>query len=153
MLFERLPPQLQELIASSYMDELKHLDGIDPDEITLDAIRSNLQGEDINDEDISDPFTDELFDSLKDVNGDGDPDVAVADTNDNGSPDTAVVTADSKSEEKEAVKEAKKQLDDADSKNEKTSTGKTKKELSDKEHVVSDARQKNIISALIDHRF
>lgn len=82
-----------------------------------------------------------------DVNGDGDTDVTITDTNGNGKPDTAVVTADSEKEQKEAVKAAKDELDV----DEQTSTGKTKKELDDQ--TISDMRQKNVLSALLDHRF
>ena len=98
---------------------------------------------------------------VEDVNGDGDTDVATADTNGNGEKDTAVVTADTKPEEKEAVKTAKKEL--GVNKKDKTSTGKTKGELEDKKDVVSDekkkdmtcsdATQKNIMAALLDHRY
>lgn len=97
----------------------------------------------------------------EDVNGDGDNDVATADTNGNGEKDTAVVTADSEPEKKEAVKAAKEDL--GLDKEDKTSTGKTKSELEDKNDVVSDekkkdmtcsdATQKNIMAALLDHRF
>ena len=100
----------------------------------------------------------------EDVNGDGDTDVATADTNGNGEKDTAVVTADSEPEKKEAVKAAKKEL--GVDKKDKTSTGKTKGELEDKpkendvvsdkkkkDMTCSDATQKNIMAALLDHRF
>ena len=100
----------------------------------------------------------------KDVNGDGDTDVATADTNGNGEKDTAVVTADSEPEKKEAVKAAKEDL--GLDKEDKTSTGKTKGELEDepkekdvvsdekkKDMTCSDATQKNIMAALLDHRF
>lgn len=89
--------------------------------------------------------------SIKDVNNDGDPDVQTADTNGNGEPDTAVVTADSEKEEKDAVKAAKEELN-IDG-NDKTSTGKTKAELTDEQKTVSDSRQKNILGALLEHRF
>jgi len=99
--------------------------------------------------------------SKTDVNGDGDTDVATADTNGNGEKDTAVVTADSEPEKKEAVKAAKEDL--GLDKKDKTSTGKTKGELEDDKDVVSDekkkdmtcsdATQKNIMAALLDHRF
>lgn len=124
-------------------------------------------------EDIDNP---DLWETSEDVNGDGDTDIQTLDTNDNGTPDTAIVTADSDTEEKEAVKTAKDKLG-LDGKD-KTSTGKTKEELDDetlsdekqkdKKHpadctcaeckksklqVLSDVRQKNIIGALLDHRF
>lgn len=114
--------------------------------------------------------------TTEDVNGDGDTDVVTADTNGNGKKDTAVVTADSEPEKKEAVKAAKEDL--GLDKKDKTSTGKTKGELEDKpkmgpapwtddykktKNVVSDekkkdmtcsdATQKNIMAALLDHRF
>lgn len=82
-----------------------------------------------------------------DANGDGDTDVTIIDTNDNGKPDTAIMTADSTKELKEAIKAAKDELDV----DEQTSTGKTKKELDDQ--TVSDMRQKNVLSALLEHRF
>lgn len=118
---------------------------------------------------------------VADVNGDGDADVSMADTNGNGEPDMAVVDADSKEEEKQAVEEAKDKLSGKD--DDITSTGKTEEELSDskptgvsdkkkkdvkkdvscdgdcppakknKEENVSDLRQKNIVSALMDLRF
>lgn len=100
----------------------------------------------------------------EDVNGDGDTDVVTADTNGNGEKDTAVVTADSEPEKKEAVKAAKEDL--GLDKEDKTSTGKTKGELEDepkesdvvsdekkKDMTCSDATQKNIMAALLDHRF
>lgn len=100
----------------------------------------------------------------KDVNGDGDTDVVTADTNGNGEKDTAVVTADSEPEKREAVKAAKEDL--GLDKKDKTSTGKTKGELEDepkekdvvsdekkKDMTCSDATQKNIMAALLDHRF
>ena len=97
----------------------------------------------------------------EDVNGDGDTDVVTADTNGNGEKDTAVVTADSEPEKKEAVKAAKEDL--GLDKKDKTSTGKTKGELEKDKDVVSDekkkdmtcsdATQKNIMAALLDHRF
>lgn len=97
----------------------------------------------------------------RDVNGDGDTDVVTADTNGNGEKDTAVVTADSEPEKKEAIKAAKEDL--GLDKKDKTSTGKTKGELEKDKDVVSDekkkdmtcsdATQKNIMAALLDHRF
>jgi len=83
-----------------------------------------------------------------DVNGDGDSDVITADTNGNGEKDTAIIAGDTAKEEKDAVKAAKEDLGmDGD---EQTSTGKKKGELDDEDDwtVVSDERQKNIISAL-----
>lgn len=82
-----------------------------------------------------------------DVNDDGDADVTIIDTNDNDKPDTAIITADSKKEQRDAIKAAKDELDV----DEQTSTGKTKKELDDQ--TVSDMRQKNVLSALLEHRF
>lgn len=100
----------------------------------------------------------------EDVNSDGDTDVVTADTNGNGEKDTAVVTADSEPEKKEAIKAAKEDL--GLDKEDKTSTGKTKGELEDepkendvvsdekkKDMTCSDATQKNIMAALLDHRF
>ena len=86
-------------------------------------------------------------DYIFDVNGDGDTDLLITDTNDDGKPDTAIMTADSTKEQKEAIKAAKDELDV----DEQTSTGKTKKELDDQ--TVSDMRQKNVLSALLEHRF
>lgn len=83
-----------------------------------------------------------------DVNGDGDSDVITADANGNGEKDTAIVAGDNAKEEKDAVEAAKEDLGmDGD---EQTSTGKKKGELDDEDDwtVVSDERQKNIISAL-----
>lgn len=149
--------------------------GIDPETYVRDRQSDYNRGFDaaLTSEDgtcpagMGDAFEDGWSDGLmnrpetEDVNSDGDTDVATADTNGNGEKDTAVVTADSEPEKKEAVKAAKEDL--GLDKKDKTSTGKTKGELEDDKDVVSDekkkdmtcsdATQKNIMAALLDHRF
>lgn len=112
-----------------------------------------------DDGDGGDDFDD--FDTTKlhshhDTNGDGDDDLHIIDSSDNGKADTAIITADDPEEDKSASKVAKEKLDI----DEKTSTGKSKKELLERlyptvktEDVVSDNRQKNILSALVDMKF
>lgn len=116
-----------------------------PDDVNVKGIRAML-GDNIVDDIMSDIDNPDLWKQV-DVNGDGDTDVTIIDTNDSGKPDTAIVTTDSMKEQKEAVKAAKDELDI----NEQTSTGKTKKELGGQ--TVSDMRQKNVLSALLEHRF
>ena len=116
-----------------------------PDDVNVKGIRAML-GDNIVDDIMSDIDNPDLWEQV-DVNDDGDTDLHITDTNGDGKPDTAIVTADSTKEQKEAIKAAKDELDI----NEQTSTGKTKKELDNQ--TVSDMRQKNVLSALLEHRF
>lgn len=116
-----------------------------PDDINVKGIRAML-GDNIVDDIMSDIDNPDLWKQV-DVNDDGDTDLQITDTNGDGKPDTAIVTADSMKEQKEAIKAAKDEFDV----DEQTSTGKTKKELDDQ--TVSDMRQKNVLSALLEHRF
>lgn len=118
-----------------------------PDDVNVNVkgIRAML-GDNIVDDIMSDIDNPDLWKQV-DVNDDGDTDLLITDTNDDGKPDTAIMTADSTKEQKEAIKAAKDELDV----DEQTSTGKTKKELDDQ--TVSDMRQKNVLSALLEHRF
>ena len=116
-----------------------------PDDVNVKGIRAML-GDNIVDDIMSDIDNPDLWEQV-DVNDDGDTDLHITDTNGDGKPDTAIVTADSTKEQKEAIKAAKDELDV----DEQTSTGKTKKELDDQ--TVSDMRQKNVLSALLEHRF
>lgn len=120
-------------------------DDVIPDDVNVKGIRAML-GDNIVDDIMSDIDNPDLWEQV-DVNDDGDTDLHITDTNDNGKPDTAIVTADSMKEQKEAIKAAKDEFDV----DEQTSTGKTKKELDDQ--TVSDMRQKNVLSALLEHRF
>ena len=120
-------------------------DDVIPDDVNVKGIRAML-GDNIVDDIMSDIDNPDLWEQV-DVNGDGDTDLHITDTNSDGKPDTAIVTADSMKEQKEAIKSAKDELDV----DEQTSTGKTKKELDDQ--TVSDMRQKNVLSALLEHRF
>lgn len=116
-----------------------------PDDVNVKGIRAML-GDNIVDDIMSDINNPDLWKQV-DVNDDGDTDLLITDTNGDGKPDTAIMTADSTKEQKEAIKAAKDELDV----DEQTSTGKTKKELNDQ--TVSDMRQKNVLSALLEHRF
>ena len=116
-----------------------------PDDVNVKGIRAML-GDNIVDDIMSDIDNPDLWKQV-DVNDDGDTDLQITDTNGDGKPDTAIVTADSMKEQKEAIKAAKDEFDV----DEQTSTGKTKKELDDQ--TVSDMRQKNVLSALLEHRF
>lgn len=116
-----------------------------PDDVNVKGIRAML-GDNIVDDIMSDIDNPDLWKQV-DVNDDGDTDLQITDTNGDDKPDTAIVTADSMKEQKEAIKAAKDELDV----DEQTSTGKTKKELDDQ--TVSDMRQKNVLSALLEHRF
>lgn len=130
-------PELAEQVAFSICDDsIEAVPFDDSEELDLDLSEVIEQS----------PLASDQLKEV-DVNGDGDTDVTIMDTNDSGTPDTAVVTADSEKEQKEAIKAAKDELDI----DEQTSTGKTKKELDDQ--TVSDMRQKNVLSALLDHRF
>lgn len=120
-------------------------DGFMSDDVNVKGIRAML-GDNAVDDIMSDIDNPDLWEQV-DVNGDGDTDATIIDTDDNGKPDTAIITADSTKEQKEAIKAAKDELDV----DEQTSTGKTKKELDDQ--TVSDMRQKNVLSALLEHRF
>ena len=120
-------------------------DDVIPDDVNVKGIRAML-GDNIVDDIMSDIDNPDLWKQV-DVNDDGDTDLQITDTNGDGKPDTAIVTADSMKEQKEAIKAAKDELDV----DEQTSTGKTKKELDDQ--TVSDMRQKNVLSALLEHRF
>lgn len=95
--------------------------------------------------DFFDDPMDDIVDA--DVNGDGDTDVLATDTDGNGTLDTAIIQGDTDSEEYEGIEAAEDMLND-----EKTSTGKTKKEL-DFDSTISDIRQKNILSALLERRY
>lgn len=116
-----------------------------PDDVNVKGIRAML-GDNIVDNIMSDIDNPDLWKQV-DVNDDGDTDLLITDTNGDGKSDTAVMIADSTKEQKEAIKAAKDELDV----DEQTSTGKTKKELDDQ--TVSDMRQKNVLSALLEHRF
>lgn len=116
-----------------------------PDDANVKGIRAML-GDNIVDDIMSDIDNPDLWKQV-DVNNDGDTDLHITDTNGDDKPDTAIVTADSTKEQKEAIKAAKDELDV----DEQTSTGKTKKELD--EQTVSDVRQKNVLRALLEHRF
>ena len=116
-----------------------------PDDVNVKGIRAML-GDNIVDDIMSDIDNPDLWEQV-DVNDDGDTDLHITDTNGDGKPDTAIMTADSTKEQKEAIKAAKDELDV----DEQTSTGKTKKELDDQ--TVSNMRQKNVLSALLEHRF
>lgn len=116
-----------------------------PDDVNVKGIRAML-GDNIVDDIMSDIDNPDLWKQV-DVNDDGDTDLLITDTNGDDKPDTAIMTADSTKEQKEAIKAAKDELDV----DEQTSTGKTKKELDDQ--TVSDMRQKNVLSALLEHRF
>ena len=120
-------------------------DDFTPDDVNIKGIRAML-GDNIVEDIMSDIDNPDLWKQI-DVNDDGDTDVTITDTNGDDKPDTAIVTADSTKEQKEAIKAAKDELDV----DEQTSTGKTKKELDDQ--TVSDMRQKNVLSALLEHRF
>lgn len=120
-------------------------DDVIPDDVNVKGIRAML-GDNIVDDIMSDIDNPDLWEQV-DVNGDDDTDLHITDTNGDDKPDTAIVTADSTKEQKEAIKAAKDELDV----DEQTSTGKTKKELN--EQTVSDMRQKNVLRALLDHRF
>ena len=120
-------------------------DDVIPDDASVKGIRAML-GDNIVDDIMSDIDNPDLWEQV-DVNDDGDTDLHITDTNGDDKPDTAIVTADSTKEQKEAIKAAKDELDV----DEQTSTGKTKKELDDQ--TVSDMRQKNVLSALLEHRF
>lgn len=120
-------------------------DDVIPDDTSVKGIRAML-GDNIVDDIMSDIDNPDLWEQV-DVNDDGDTDLHITDTNGDDKPDTAIVTADSTKEQKEAIKAAKDELDV----DEQTSTGKTKKELDDQ--TVSDMRQKNVLSALLEHRF
>lgn len=116
-----------------------------PDDVNVKGIRAML-GDNIVDDIMSDIDNPDLWKQV-DVNDDGDTDLLITDTNGDSKPDTAIMTADSTKEQKDAIKAAKDELDV----DEQTSTGKTKKELDDQ--TVSDMRQKNVLSALLEHRF
>ena len=115
------------------------------DDVNVKGIRAML-GDNAVDDIMSDIDNPDLWKQV-DVNDDGDTDLLITDTNGDSKPDTAIMTADSTKEQKEAIKAAKDELDV----DEQTSTGKTKKELDDQ--TVSDMRQKNVLSALLEHRF
>lgn len=116
-----------------------------PDDVNVKGIRAML-GDNIVDDIMSDIDNPDLWKQV-DVNDDGDTDLLITDTNGDDKPDTAIITTDSTKEQKEAIKAAKDEFDV----DEQTSTGKTKKELDNQ--TVSDMRQKNVLSALLEHRF
>lgn len=120
-------------------------DDVIPDDTSVKGIRAML-GDNIVDDIMSDIDNPDLWEQV-DVNDDGDTDLHITDTNGDDKPDTAIVTTDSMKEQKEAIKAAKDEL----GVDKQTSTGKTKKELDGQ--TVSDMRQKNVLSALLEHRF
>lgn len=154
--FNDLPTDVQERIINEAVG-----DDIELANLYADALRENNELLDVvNDADVMD------------TDGDGTNDLALADVDGNGEPDVAAVSADSAAEEKEALKTAKEELNiDGD---DKTTTGKSKKELDkkpsdgDEKHPIgcdclecnkkraqlfSNNRQKNVLSALLDMRF
>lgn len=154
--FNDLPPDVQERIINEAVGEDYELANL-----YAEALRENNELLDIMPDDVD----------VKDTDGDGDNDLATADINNDGEPDVAAISADSKKEEKEALKTAKEELGaDGD---ELTTTGRKNKELEDKpsedkKHPIdcdcpecakkkaqlsSDARQRNVLSALLDMRF
>ena len=144
------------LINELYADDTENIEDAELSNMTPAEVLEYLQKDyDWSDDDLLDFFNkvyhNEGTSSIEDVNNDGDADVSVTDTNGDDEPDTAVIDADTKAEDKKATKIANEALglDDKD----KTSTGKTKEELADEPETVSDIRQKNILSALIDNRF
>lgn len=82
------------------------------------------------------PYEDGDFEEVyeDDLNDDGDPDVTAMDTSGDGEVDTVVTTSDSDKEEKDSKEEANDILTDSD----KTSTGKSEKELTGNKELPKD---------------